>query len=112
MTQKWVKVDGIVAVGILKHTQHHPTLIQDPCVYCYEPGNTVEHILPRSLGGAGVNNRAAACRRCNSFRGSMPLLLWLLLIKRRRSSVVEQKPPVKRMPQNPVGATPTVFTTL
>ena len=38
----------------------------------YQNTATIEHLVPRSLGGSnGMNNLAAACRRCNFNRGVM-----------------------------------------
>lgn len=52
------------------------------CIYCAGPGNTVEHILPRSRGGQNTwTNLAACCGPCNNRKGdrtpaeaNMPLL--------------------------------------
>lgn len=36
------------------------------CCYCGEPGNTVDHVLPKSRGGThGPENLVTACTRCN-----------------------------------------------
>jgi len=48
------------------------------CVWCgHEPWRedlSVEHLLPRSRGGSGVEaNLVVACRRCNRQRGSRPV---------------------------------------
>ena len=51
----------------------------DPCVYCYGASATVDHIEPRSGGGSNrFGNFAAACRYCNSSKGSTPLLRFLI----------------------------------
>lgn len=53
--------------------------LKDPCVYCGEPANTKEHILPVSKGGTGGwFNIAKACLECNGKRKSTPLLLFLV----------------------------------
>ncbi len=37
------------------------------CQYCGEPAENLDHVLPRSRGGAHTwDNVVAACRRCNS----------------------------------------------
>lgn len=37
------------------------------CAYCGGPGDTVDHVLPRSRGGADTwDNLACACRGCNN----------------------------------------------
>ncbi|MEQ8466258.1 MAG: HNH endonuclease signature motif containing protein [Coleofasciculus sp. E1-EBD-02] len=45
------------------------------CEYCHSPERlsanrfTVDHIIPKSLGGTDdINNLALACRRCNERR--------------------------------------------
>jgi len=48
------------------------------CVWCgHEPWRedlSVEHLLPRSRGGSGIEaNLVVACRRCNKQRGSRPV---------------------------------------
>ena len=67
-------------------------LRNDPCVYCGEPTENVEHILPRSLckfpefrvclsvgsGQDGWPNLAGACAKCNQERRSKGLLVYLM----------------------------------
>ncbi|UCR88799.1 HNH endonuclease [Mycetocola spongiae] len=37
------------------------------CAYCGLPANTIDHVLPRSRGGAGSwENLVACCTRCNN----------------------------------------------
>ena len=74
----------------------------DPCVYCLRRPDelpdrgplkarmTLEHIVPRSRLGAtkvpkgwgrserGWENHARACSRCNSRRGDVPFIRWLV----------------------------------
>ncbi|MFM9376542.1 HNH endonuclease [Gordonia sp. VNK21] len=39
------------------------------CAYCDGPADTVDHIVPRSVGGPSTyGNQVAACRECNSFK--------------------------------------------
>jgi 5-methylcytosine-specific restriction endonuclease McrA len=53
------------------------------CGYCGKPASTIDHVLPRSRGGANEwTNTVAACGRCNNRKGSrtpvearMPLLV-------------------------------------
>jgi hypothetical protein len=62
-------------------------LRRDPCPYCGGTSDEVDHILPISLGGAnGWENRTGSCAACNRQKGSLPLLLFLLLRQRRRLS--------------------------
>lgn len=41
------------------------------CVWCGQPANTVDHLVPLAHGGARLDptNLAASCGRCNSARG-------------------------------------------
>lgn len=50
------------------------------CAYCNEQRKlTLDHIEPLARGGVHeVENAAAACKSCNSAKGSTPLLLWLV----------------------------------
>jgi hypothetical protein len=51
----------------------------DPCSYCGEPAGTIDHIDPLRTGGERVwENLTAACQRCNSSKGTRPLLFSLL----------------------------------
>ena len=57
----------------------------DPCVYCGQPSNTRDHILPLSRGGVpNWTNWAPACRTCNGNRSNRPLLVWLIVLDRKR----------------------------
>lgn len=47
------------------------------CVYCGGEAESLDHLKPRSRGGAdAVANLVCACRRCNSARRDMPLAAW------------------------------------
>lgn len=44
------------------------------CVYCGVEANSVDHVIPRSLGGPStIDNLVPACRECNTRKGDMPL---------------------------------------
>jgi 5-methylcytosine-specific restriction endonuclease McrA len=44
------------------------------CAYCGAHASTVDHIVPRSLGGqTSFRNCVACCRACNSKKSSLPL---------------------------------------
>src|SRR5216684_6443958 len=54
--------------------------IGKPCAYCGEPmaAPTRDHIRPRSKGGTlAPGNKALACDRCNTDKGSRSLASWL-----------------------------------
>jgi 5-methylcytosine-specific restriction endonuclease McrA len=49
--------------GVLRRDRHH-------CAYCGGVATTVDHVLPRSRGGANSwVNTVAACGRCNGRKG-------------------------------------------
>jgi 5-methylcytosine-specific restriction endonuclease McrA len=59
--------------------QYRKALRCDPCPYCGEPSESVDHIVPSSMGGEDSwENMAGTCRRCNSIKGALPLLSALL----------------------------------
>ena len=61
----------------------------DPCVYCGRPSETVEHVEPRSAGGAyGWANEVGACKACNRAKGALGLLQFLRA--RHHAAVVAQ----------------------
>jgi hypothetical protein len=54
-------------------------LMRDPCVYCYGPADTYEHILAKSRGGPDVwANIAPACRKCNNKKGDRSIIETLM----------------------------------
>lgn len=49
--------------GVLRRDAHR-------CAYCGKAASTVDHVLPRSRGGADSwENLVAACLRCNNVKG-------------------------------------------
>ena len=49
--------------GVLRRDGYH-------CAYCGKAASTIDHILPRSRGGADSwENLAACCLRCNNVKG-------------------------------------------
>lgn len=41
------------------------------CVYCGDPADTIDHVIPRSKGGTDdLDNLVPACRDCNSRKGN------------------------------------------
>lgn len=54
-------------------------LAEDPCAYCGAVGGTIDHIQPVSRGGANSEtNFTGACSSCNSAKGNLSLLGFLL----------------------------------
>jgi len=61
--------------------QEHVTAQAGLCLYCGDrlrlPVTELDHIVPRSTGGATIfNNLAAVCRDCNQKKGHQPFGLW------------------------------------
>jgi 5-methylcytosine-specific restriction endonuclease McrA len=51
------------------------------CQYCFRPGDTIDHVRPKALGGKHVwENVVCACKRCNTFKDNKTLkeLGWTL----------------------------------
>lgn len=49
--------------GVLRRDRHR-------CGYCLRPATTVDHVVPRSRGGADAwENLVACCQRCNNRKG-------------------------------------------
>ena len=61
------------------------------CVYCAAPATSIDHVIPRSRGGAHAwENVVSACHRCNHLKADKPLkeLGWRL----------------RQLPREPIGA--------
>jgi 5-methylcytosine-specific restriction endonuclease McrA len=59
--------------------EYVPILLADPCSYCGNPAEVIDHIQPIALDGdSDSNNLTAACRACNSRKYAKPLLHFLL----------------------------------
>ena len=41
------------------------------CVYCGNPAQEIDHVIPRHLGGSNMpSNLAAACTKCNNYKSA------------------------------------------
>lgn len=61
-----------------QHAEYRRVVRRDPCGLCGGPGEALDHIVPKSAGGDdGMENRSSICRRCNSAKGTLPLLVAL-----------------------------------
>jgi HNH endonuclease len=72
--------DGIVD-GTISGTQpvsRGRQLRLDLCSYCGKPAENIDHVVPRSKGGKGRNNKAPSCERCNREKSDKHLLVFLL----------------------------------
>jgi hypothetical protein len=58
---------------------------QDPCAYCGQPGESLDHVVPQSGGGGGGLNLTHACYACNRTKGAQSLLGYL--VARRRPPI-------------------------
>lgn len=60
-------------------------LLKDPCCYCGGRSDSIEHVIPVSLGGQShYGNKVGACRLCNSRRSRQPFMPWLVKQHRDR----------------------------
>lgn len=65
---RYVRIPGARRVpvtrrGVLRRDGHR-------CAYCARPASTIDHVLPRSRGGADSwENLVACCLRCNNTKG-------------------------------------------
>lgn len=54
-------------------------LLNDPCSYCGEPSETIDHIVPLSKGGKHeITNITGACKSCNSAKHNKDLFIFLV----------------------------------
>lgn len=59
--------------------EYLPVLAADPCSYCGEPADSVDHIQAITQGGSSDwDNLTAACRKCNAQKNAKSLLDFLL----------------------------------
>lgn len=48
------------------------------CLYCFEPGTTIDHVRPVHKGGSNhPSNLVTACRSCNSAKRNLTLRQWI-----------------------------------
>ena len=58
--------------------RYRKVLRRDPCAYCGGASEALDHIEPKSSGGEDEwTNRVGVCTRCNSYKGTLPVLLAL-----------------------------------
>jgi 5-methylcytosine-specific restriction endonuclease McrA len=67
--------------------QYTMVLLNDPCSYCGEPTEHIDHIQPLTRGGAHAwDNLTGACKSCNSRKHNKDLLTFLLTRENPRST--------------------------
>ncbi|MFJ8727783.1 HNH endonuclease [Streptomyces sp. NPDC093269] len=58
--------------------EYRAIIANDPCVYCGNPTEQIDHIKPIAGGGSDRwDNYAASCQPCNLSKYTTPLLLFL-----------------------------------
>jgi hypothetical protein len=64
----------------------------DPCVYCGNPPDALDHVWPHSRGGEdGEENRAPACERCDQIKGNANVLQFLVARSMARARIARRK---------------------
>ncbi len=72
LLSRYVRVPGgrhipVSRRGVLRRDMHR-------CAYCQRPANTIDHVQPKSRGGADSwENLVACCLRCNNKKGDKTL---------------------------------------
>lgn len=75
----------------LARLEWRATMRLDPCVYCGAEARGLDHIAARTRGGPdALDNRAAACTRCDQLKGRAPLLVFLWAAERSRRRVARR----------------------
>lgn len=58
-------------------------LVGQTCHYCGDVAQTIDHVIPRVLGGSDdPSNLVPACRSCNGAKSGHPLMEWAGLLRR------------------------------
>ena len=72
LLQRYVRIPGNRAIpvsrrGVLRRDNHR-------CAYCAKAANTIDHVQPKSRGGADTwENLVACCLKCNNKKGDKTL---------------------------------------
>ena len=66
-------VGGMSPIGVRDERRK----FEGKCIYCGVVATSVDHLIPRLVGGPdSADNLVAACRRCNSSKGARDLFDW------------------------------------
>ena len=66
-------VGGMSRIGV----KDERLKLEGKCLYCGRGANSVDHLIPRLLGGPdSADNLVAACAGCNSSKGARDLFDW------------------------------------
>ena len=77
------------------------------CQYCGAPAENLDHVVPKSRGGAHTwDNVVAACRRCNSKKENRLIEDAGLRLAQRPYRAARRVPPLARPPRTRMGAIP------
>jgi hypothetical protein len=61
-----------------EHKTYASTISHDPCAYCGNPADSLDHIVPKAAGGTDTwDNFTSSCMRCNRVKSMKPLLRFL-----------------------------------
>lgn len=64
---------------IIQNEEWCEVLIKDPCFYCGKLSETIDHLIPLSLGGTdSVINLTGACKSCNSSKKDKTFIEFLI----------------------------------
>lgn len=69
---------GTIQIGPLADDERLKLTLPQACAYCgTTSGLSIDHLVPRKLGGINAGeNMVWACRRCNSSKGAVDVLEW------------------------------------
>jgi hypothetical protein len=70
---------GSMQLGSLADDERLKMILPQACCYCASRDHlSIDHLIPRSRGGADTgDNLVWACRTCNSSKGATDVLTWL-----------------------------------
>lgn len=74
--------------GLREHERLFPG---QPCFYCGDPANSLDHKLPRSRGGHKGDNLVPACFRCNQMKGNQTVEEFTAKMKRILRHLAQKK---------------------
>lgn len=75
MVAPWPRVHNSQSTA----TDWRRVLMADPCVYCGDPADGLDHIVPAARGGVdGWSNRAPACTACDQRKRDVSMTMFLL----------------------------------
>lgn len=74
--------ERMAAVDHASVAEYTEILRRDPCCYCGDAMDVIDHIDPLKLSSDhSPDNLTAACAPCNSDKRAKPLLIWMLQVR-------------------------------